>query len=326
MIQRTFTYNGGKIKKFVEFFFLLNTEEAAKNFNKFLLTYFCRCCLYLKKFNIELISGEPLIGIPWFNFSDSIFEGSPEDIDNALFKKYNISQDIINHILEVLPNYYNLDLTKYKQKGQIVFDGKEYDKCEEITKFSDDNLLMEFKSIIEPLQQNDNFRKHIAAMPGSHYPVIYETNPNPNWFVISIPRIRGHKDTKTGLPKDDFYTLISNDKNFIKTNVLGIYKELQPLYYFPFINKNTCINTFKYIQTFFARTCLYFVKNNVELVGGGPLEGIPYFNFDDPIFNGSPEDIDIALFKKYNISQDIIDHILELIPNYYNLDLSQYKI
>jgi hypothetical protein len=52
--------------------------------------------------------------IPWFNFNDSIFNSSPEDIDNALFKKYNISQDIINHILELLPNYYNLNLDKYK--------------------------------------------------------------------------------------------------------------------------------------------------------------------------------------------------------------------
>jgi hypothetical protein len=29
---------------------------------------------------------------------------------------------------------------------------------------------------------------------------------------------------------------------------------------------------------------------------------IPWFNFNNPIFTGSPEDIDMALFKKYNIS------------------------
>ena len=44
-------------------------------------------------------------------------EGNPtmyfEDIDIALCKKYNISQDIVNHLITILPNYYNLDLSKY---------------------------------------------------------------------------------------------------------------------------------------------------------------------------------------------------------------------
>ena len=52
--------------------------------------------------------------IPWFDFSDPMFAGSSEDIDVALFRKYGISQQIVDHILEILPNYYNLDLTKYK--------------------------------------------------------------------------------------------------------------------------------------------------------------------------------------------------------------------
>jgi hypothetical protein len=34
----------------------------------------------------------------------------------------------------------------------------------------------------------------------------------------------------------------------------------------------------------------------------GELKYIPWFDFTDSIFNNSPEDIDIALFKKYNIS------------------------
>ena len=77
------------------------------------MTYFVRICLYFNKTNLHLFRGE-LKTIPMFDFSDSIFINQPEDIDLQLFKKYNISQDIVNHILEILPNYYNLDLSKYK--------------------------------------------------------------------------------------------------------------------------------------------------------------------------------------------------------------------
>ena len=57
----------------------------------------------------------------------------------------------------------------------------------------------------------------------------------------------------------------------------------------------------------------------------GELKYVPYFDFSNPIFNNTPEEIDIALFKKLNIRQEIIDHIIDIIPNYYNLDLSKYK-
>ena len=62
---------------------------------------------------MHLDSGE-LKAIPMFDFSDSLFNNTVEDIDIQLFKKYNISQNIVNHILKILPNYYNLDLNKYK--------------------------------------------------------------------------------------------------------------------------------------------------------------------------------------------------------------------
>lgn len=58
---------------------------------------------------------------------------------------------------------------------------------------------------------------------------------------------------------------------------------------------------------------------------GGELRYVPWFDFSDPIFAGTPEEIDIALFEKYNVSQEIINHILEILPNYYDLDLDKYK-
>ena len=79
---------------------------------------------------------------------------------------------------------------------QIIFDGKQYNKCEEINKFSNDELLMEFKNIVEPLYLKDNLRKHITGVPGSHYTSIYEYHPNPYWYVLKMMQIRGNKDKK----------------------------------------------------------------------------------------------------------------------------------
>ena len=46
--------------------------------------------------------------IPWFDFSDFHFSKSPREIDNWLFKKYNISNEIRKHIEEILPDYYGI--------------------------------------------------------------------------------------------------------------------------------------------------------------------------------------------------------------------------
>ena len=41
-------------------------------------------------------------------FSDNVFSKSPKEIDNYLFNKYNISNEIRKHIEEILPDYYNI--------------------------------------------------------------------------------------------------------------------------------------------------------------------------------------------------------------------------
>ena len=46
--------------------------------------------------------------LPWQDFSQDIFSKSPREIDDYLFKKYNISDEIRKHIEEILPDYYNI--------------------------------------------------------------------------------------------------------------------------------------------------------------------------------------------------------------------------
>ena len=54
----------------------------------------------------------PIVNIPWFDFSDPVFSKSPSEIDDYLFAKYNISDEIRKHIEELLPDYYSI------RKGQ----------------------------------------------------------------------------------------------------------------------------------------------------------------------------------------------------------------
>ena len=208
----------------------------------------------------------------------------------------------------------------------IMFDGKKYNKCEEISAYSNDELLMEFKSIIEPLYLKDNLQNYIFGVPGNiDIPKKINKHQNINNIVLRLTALIGGEQS--------FYSLMY--KGDLNKNI-GKYCDLiyekdktnkQYLQYYIDINttnKNNIINLQHYLMTYFVRICLYFNKTNLHLFRG-ELKTIPMFDFSDSIFNNQPEDIDLQLFKKYNISQDIVNHILEILPNYYNLDLSKYK-
>ena len=72
------------------------------------MTDFCRTCYYLVKINTNVFNGGEFKHIPWFDFSNDIFNKTPAEIDDYLFAKYNISDDIRKHIEELLPDYYSI--------------------------------------------------------------------------------------------------------------------------------------------------------------------------------------------------------------------------
>lgn len=223
-------------------------------------------------------------------------------------------------------------INKNADDKNTIFDGNTYSKCSEISTYSNDHLIMQFKSIVEPLYVSDNFVEHIKYMETSGHELRKkektELNPDNNWWIF---RVGGFAGSGTELNySDDFYTVVSkNDDNCIGRfeNISTIYngKKRYLNYYFVFNSHNNTINFYNYCKSFFARLCLYLTKNSVNLVITGEMRTIPWFDFSDPMFAGSPEDIDVALFRKYGISQQIVDHILEILPNYYNLDLTKYK-
>ena len=92
---------------FMNNYFNLITKQNALNFSKYIQTDFVRGCLLLIKNTISIDVGE-LKYIPWFDFSDPVFSKSPSEIDDYLFAKYNISDEIRKHIEELLPDYYSI--------------------------------------------------------------------------------------------------------------------------------------------------------------------------------------------------------------------------
>lgn len=201
-----------------------------------------------------------------------------------------------------------------------LFDGISYDKCNRITSFSNDAFLVQFNEYISKLCK-ENLQMHVKYENTKRHELMKkqctELNPNKNWWCIRIPGAC----SETAL----FY---AGEEPIVKQ-----YKELSTIvngnkpylrYYFPFGTKEDALNFKRYIKSFFVRTCIHLMKNDIDLTTGILLY-IPWFDFSDPMFAGSPEDIDVALFRKYGISQQIVDHILEILPNYYNLDLTKYK-
>jgi hypothetical protein len=61
----------------------------------------------LHKNSIILVNGS-LSSIPMFDFSEPVFARTPSEIDDYLFSKYNISDEIRLYIKKLLPDYYGI--------------------------------------------------------------------------------------------------------------------------------------------------------------------------------------------------------------------------
>lgn len=208
-------------------------------------------------------------------------------------------------------------------KGKIRIYGKEYDKCSDIKQWSSNDSLETFIGHLGEV--NNSLWDNIKGT--THWDKGYESNPNNEWWCIKIQKIRGNVNrNKNEKQSPDFYTLISNNEEFIKLNK-GQYKKLKEtpnkrgnldFLYFAFNTEQELNNFIRYIKTDFVRACLMLVKNGANL-HRGEMRYIPWFDFSDELFTKSPKEIDDWLFKKYNISNEIRKHIEEILPDYYNI-------
>jgi len=219
-----------------------------------------------------------------------------------------------------------------KYSHYVKFDGKEYDECSEISMISNDDLLMEFKLTIDKLADLDNVDNHINATKDVFAKTYIKQNPKDNPYIIIMQRYSGQSSARSK-EIGEFYAIYSKDRSF--NNMSGYFNDLLKIktksntpflrFYINLKNKDITYNFWKYTHTLFFTTSLRLYKSTLDLISGKPLSHIPWFDFSDPIFEGTPEEIDMALFKKYNIRQEIIDHIVNDLPNYYDLDLDKYK-
>lgn len=211
------------------------------------------------------------------------------------------------------------DTTK---KGKIHIYGNEYDKSEDVKLFSSDSFIEKFINKIGKIQESvvDNIKGSANGMRN------FEPNPNMNWYCLRVPRIRGNVASNSGEKEaKDFFTIISNDNNFMSKN-MGKYKDIymQPnakgkmdFLYFAFNTENELNNFINYIKTDFVRGILKAYKKGSDLLM--PEKFIPWQDFTNPVFARSPKQIDDYLFKKYNIGDDIRQHIEEILPDYYGI-------
>ena len=207
------------------------------------------------------------------------------------------------------------------EENNIYYNKLLFNKSENIKFYSDDNKLITIKNKLNLENLTDNIQNHCYRNENTlvFNKVKICKNPNKNWWIFKLRAFSGSIRNN----KYDFYTIISNNIPYNK--ICGKYKNIDNVKcYILFDTEIELKNFYKYIQTYFARICLYFIKLNLH-IDRGELTYIPWFNFNDDIFNKSIEDIDITLFKKFNITNDLIHYILQLLPNYYNLDLSKYK-
>ena len=104
---KTVASNTGNTKYYLEYYFAFNTKNQLTNFINYIKTDFVRCILFIYKNTMNILRGE-LTHIPMFNFSNNNFSKTPKEIDDYLFTKYHISNDIRKHIEKILPDYYNI--------------------------------------------------------------------------------------------------------------------------------------------------------------------------------------------------------------------------
>ena len=217
----------------------------------------------------------------------------------------------------------------------VKFDGKQYNKCDEISYQSEssDPILIKFGKKVNCKFLTDNLYEHLHT---NEYAIhTYDklvTNPDENAWVVGIIRLHAplkkdgsHGDSWTAMiSKNKLDDYIGQYKDVIKrirkTKTGGIVPILQ--YYFSFKSKKEAYNFRYYIQTTFVQACLTLIKQNANFIDSKEIAYVPWQDF-------TQEWNDEKLFKKYGITKEEIQNIYDILPNYYNIeriDLDTYEL
>lgn len=234
----------------------------------------------------------------------NLYKSDIESIHGSVFDADIQCQMTINHI------------DKSIKTNSVIFNNKEYKSTDDIFVFSTDNSLVNLYQSIQVDIQNDNVDNHLKRSWKDEQPKL-------DSFIVRVPAIRGHVDKSDDGKMDDFYTVISNDPKEL-TKTIGRSKDLYyntngvVKLYFELDSLQEANSLLKYFKTYFFRACLALKKHNLHL-DSGEYQYVPWQDFNSSIFNSSISDIDKFLFEKYNISNDDVNHLRTILPNYYNI-------
>lgn len=207
------------------------------------------------------------------------------------------------------------------ESGKIHYADKVFDKCSDIKIYSHDDCLTEFANSVK-------FESSLWDNVKDTQPYLHkqELNPDDNWYCLKIPKIRGSVCPSGGKEDVDFFTIMSNNEDFVETTK-GSYKYLVSKFskngiadflYVAFDTEKELNNFIRYGKTYFMRACMMLSKTNLNL-HRGCLSTVPWFDFSKEIFEKSPREIDDYLFAQFNISEKVRNHIKKILPDYYHI-------
>ena len=191
---------------------------------------------------------------------------------------------------------------------------KTYSKLNDITMYSDDDIVMSIRKKLEPFindyQNQDTLIKHVrlnrCAKVGLRNKESMYVNPEKedvsNWYCVNLAIVRGNIEKESGRQNEDFYTWLPAYR------VPEKYNKDSKLCMVPFKTEIEANNFIDYLKSYFARFMMYLVKTDYNQ--NQCMYRLPWFDFSKKV-------TDEELFKKYGITEKEQARIKELIPVYY---------
>lgn len=218
-----------------------------------------------------------------------------------------------------LPDMLSINFIDTTNKKKIFIENLEacehnvYDDVEKITRYGQDPLLLSFNKKIHENNPDGYFGNHCYIIKGKESlykaPSISKDNHEfDNKWVWTHGTLAGNL-SKDGLPSEDWYVMMSRNPNVYNAKPEKYNPEKLGVFYV-FDTQEECQNIIDYVKTDFVRGILFMYKQGKNLAYG--LPHIPWQDFKQHWD-------DKKLFAKYNITNDEVKRIQELLPDYYHI-------
>jgi len=229
-----------------------------------------------------------------------------------------LTQDISINVIDKSQENDKIDIDFGDFRGK-----RSFKRVSEVTKFE---MIPEAKSLIEKISKLSDDREYDLSLWDMMKSEFHSSlgkqckcdtlyKPKPKEWIVPIPGIRGHRDSKTGGLADDFYTIVPRDRGVMRWQD---FKE-KPPYYFAFKRKSDASAFLKYLKSRIVRFLLACDKINMNLLRG-ELARIPFphqyrdlkpFTYIDRLDDKSLCDV-------LDVTEDEWEVVEKVIPNYYN--------